>query len=141
LKIYETTVVIDSTLKTDDLRNRRDKIVNFISNHGGNILKVEEWGKRRLAYEIHKKQYGYYIHIRFSAPQAVVGLLEREYRLDEAVLRFLTVTIDRLALKKEEMGREKAGVAAKLEEEIEFIPNIDEEDLEEVPGAKENKFL
>ena len=102
MKLYETTVVIDSMLKADEVRNQNDKIVNFISNHGGNIVKVEDWGKRRLAYEIKRKQYGFYLNVRFSAPEALPLLLEREYRLNESVLRHLTVKIDPLVMKSEE---------------------------------------
>lgn len=131
MRVYETTIVIDSTMKADDIRHLRDKTVNFISNHGGNIVKLEEWGKRRLAYEINKKQYGFYLHIRFSAPQAVPVLLEREYRLNESVLRYLTVKLDRRALKSDE---EKARLAAKAMDEAEdwdIVSNLGAEDDEE----------
>jgi small subunit ribosomal protein S6 len=132
--------VIDSTLKADDIRNLREKVVNFISNHGGKIVKVDEWGKRRLAYEINKKQYGYYINIRFTAPDAVPELLEREYRLNESVLRHLTIKVDRRVLKQEsEQERQKARMAAALEgeeEEWDILPDeASEENLEEQPGA------
>lgn len=133
MRLYETTVVLDSTLKSDEMRNSIDKIVNFISNHGGDIVKVDEWGKRRLAYEIKKKQYGYYVNIRFSGPAAVAGLLEREYRLNESVLRHLTIKVDPLVLKSEE---EKARVRkAEAEEEAwdeEVLPSEVEEDEEPV---------
>lgn len=101
MPLYETTVVADSLLKPDDLRDLREKIAGFLSNHGGEVQKAEEWGKRRLAYEIAKKQYGYYVHFRFTAPEAVIGLLEREYRLNESILRFLTIRVDKLALQHE----------------------------------------
>lgn len=102
MRLYETTVVIDSMLKADEVRNQNDKLVNFISNHGGNIVKVEDWGKRRLAYEIKRKQYGFYLNVRFSGPEALPLLLDREYRLNESVLRFLTIKIDPLVVKSEE---------------------------------------
>lgn len=101
MELYETTVVADSLMKSDDLRDLRERIAGFISNHGGSVQKAEEWGKRRLAYEIGKKQYGYYLHFRFTAPEPVIALLEREYRLNESVLRFLTIRVDKLALQQE----------------------------------------
>jgi small subunit ribosomal protein S6 len=101
VELYETTVVADSLMKSDDLRDLREKIASFISNHGGSVQKTEEWGKRRLAYEIGKKQYGYYLHFRFTAPEAMIALLEREYRLNESILRFLTIRVDKLALQHE----------------------------------------
>jgi len=122
LNLYETTIIIDSILKPDDVRGLKDRICNFISNNGGEIVKVEEWGKRRLAYEINKKQYGFYEHVRFTAPSALVGLLEREYRLNESVLRYLTVKVDRRALQKEQddLQKQKAAAAAVVEVESEI---------------------
>lgn len=102
-------------LKPDDLKNLRDRITNFISNNGGEIVKIEEWGKRRLAYEIKKKQYGFYVHIRFTASPAFLLLLEKEYRLNESMLRFLTVKLDKRALQREELERQKP-LEAGLEE-------------------------
>jgi len=107
LTLYETTIVVDSMLKPDDLKGLRDRTTNFISNNGGEIVKVDDWGKRRLAYEIKKKQYGFYIHLRFSSPPGVLALLEKEYRLNESVLRYLTIRVDKHALKKEELDRQK----------------------------------
>ncbi len=130
MKLYETTILIDSTLKSDEMRNLIDKIVNFISNHGGNIVKVDEWGKRRLAYEIKKKQYGYYVNIRFSGPAAVSGLLEREYRLIDSVLRHLTAKIDPLVLKSEE-EKARARRAETGEEPWEEVLPIEAEEEEE----------
>jgi len=123
LKLYETTVVIDSTLKADEVRHQQEKISNFISNHGGKIVKVEDWGKRRLAYEINKKQYGFYAHIRFEAPAAVPVLLEREYRLNEAVVRNLTIKVDPKALQSEEK-KAKAEAAAKNGEVWDEVPVV-----------------
>jgi small subunit ribosomal protein S6 len=131
LKLYETTILLDSTLKSDEIRNLIDKIVNFISNHGGNIVKVDEWGKRRLAYEIKKKQYGYYVNIRFSGPAALCGLLEREYRLIDSILRHLTAKIDPLVLKSEE-EKAKARRAEAGEEPWEEVLPLEAEEDEEV---------
>lgn len=111
MNLYETTVVADSLMKPDDLRDLREKIASFISNNGGEVQKAEEWGKRRLAYEIAKKQYGYYLHFRFTAPEAIIALLEREYRLNEAVLRFLTIRVEKLALQHEARVAAKSAAA------------------------------
>lgn len=91
MRLYETTVVIDSFLKSEDIQKLTNKIQNFIKNNGGKIRKVEEWGKRRLAYEINRKQYGNYFHVLFEGPNSLPQLLEREYCLEESILRYLTV--------------------------------------------------
>lgn len=105
LRQYETTIVIDSFQKVEDIKNIVSKIQNFIQNNGGKIDEIEEWGKKRLAYEINRKQYGNYVHILFTSETSLPGLLEREYRLEESILRYLTVIADpRAAAQKSESG-------------------------------------
>jgi small subunit ribosomal protein S6 len=103
---YETTIVIDSLQKSDDMQNMIAKIENFIKNNGGTITEIEEWGKKRLAYEINRKQYGTYYHILFEGPSTLPGLLETEYRLQESILRYLTVKSDPRIIKKREKDAE-----------------------------------
>lgn len=107
MALYETTIVIDSFLKDEDVASLSAKIQNFIKNNGGQIERIEEWGKRRLAYEIDRKQYGNYLHILFEAPSSVPLLLEREYRLQETILRFLTIKLDKKALAAKEAKESK----------------------------------
>ncbi len=133
MALYETTVVVDSMLKPDDVKGLRDRITNFISNNGGEIVKVDDWGKRRLAYEIKKKQYGFYLHMRFNAPAGILALLEKEYRLNESVLRYLTIKVDKRALKKEEVERQKPRHLATEEEAI--VPSFVHNGVTEEIGA------
>ena len=101
---------------------------NFIKNNGGEIGEVEDWGKKRLAYEINRKQYGNYYQIHFEGPGNLPGLLEQEYRLEEGILRFLTITSDpRAALKREEPVE-----PAKETKEAEGIP--EDAKTEDKPG-------
>lgn len=123
MTLYETIVVIDSMLKPDDIKNLRDRITNFISNNGGEIVRIDEWGKRRLAYEIKKKQYGIYFYIRFTAQPPFLSLLEKEYRLNESILRYLTVKLDKRALQKEELDRQKPAPAGEEENGIPSLLN------------------
>ena len=100
MQVYETTIVIDSLQKGEDIQNTLTNIENFIKNNGGTILKKEEWGKKRLAYEINRKQYGNYFHILFEGQSGLPTLLEREYRLVESILRYLTVRTESQHLDK-----------------------------------------
>ena len=118
MRQYETTMVIDSFMKQDDLQAVATKMQNFIKNNGGTIDQVEEWGKKRLAYEINRKQYGNYIHILFTSESSLPELLEREYRLEESILRYLTVLADPRALEeKAKSATPKEAVAATPEPE------------------------
>lgn len=99
MRKYETIFVIDSLLKSEEIDNIINKYERFISANGGKIAAIERWGKKRLAYEIKKRQYGYYVLIRFDGPPTMIKPLEREYRLNESLLRFKTLVMPKAALK------------------------------------------
>lgn len=107
LRQYETTCVIDSLMRTEEIEDTIRRYQRFISANGGEIKRIERWGKRRLAYEIRKRQYGFYVYFRYQAPPTIVAALEREFRLDESILRYLTVQLSKRALEKEQMLIEK----------------------------------
>ncbi len=96
---YETIFIIDSLLKTEEIQSIVSKYERFISANGGQIETVEEWGKKRLAYEIKKRQYGYYVLIRFTGPATMIKQLDREFRLNESILRHLTLKMTKLGQK------------------------------------------
>ncbi|MBN2412303.1 30S ribosomal protein S6 [candidate division KSB1 bacterium] len=96
---YETIFVIDSLLKTDEIENIITKYEKFISANGGKIELIDRWGKKRLAFEIKKRQYGYYVLILFEGLPSMIKSLEREYRLNESILRYKTIKLSTMALK------------------------------------------
>lgn len=99
MRKYETIIVIDSLLKLEEIEGIINKYERFISANGGQVETIDRWGKRRLAYEIKKRQYGFYVLIRFNAPPAMIKQLDREYRLNEFLLRTMTTLLDKRALK------------------------------------------
>ncbi|MGQ9559043.1 MAG: 30S ribosomal protein S6 [Candidatus Oleimicrobiaceae bacterium] len=111
MKQYETTFVIDSQLKGGEVDEIVKRLERVISVNGGQVVEVQRWGKRRLAYEIKKRQYGYYVHIRFAGKGSIVRALEREYQLNEAILRYLTLVLDKQALRAEAVRKEKLAAA------------------------------
>jgi len=148
LRKYETIIVIDSLLKTEEIEGIINKYERFISANGGNIEVVERWGKRRLAYEIKKRQYGIYVLIRFDAPSAMIKQLDREYRLNEYLLRTMTTKLDKralTALSKQMMAMPKpAETAAEVpapapveEPAVEKEPAVENQTTEPAPAAEE----
>lgn len=110
---YETTFVIDSLIKHEEVEDIIEKTQKFIQNNGGEIINIDRWGKKRLAYELKKRQYGYYVLIEYKAPEHLNKILEREYMLDENILRYLIVKINYRAeksvlMKKTEVTKSKA---------------------------------
>ena len=99
MRKYETIIVIDSLLKLEEIEGIINKYERFISANGGQIETVDRWGKRRLAYEIKTRQYGFYVLIRFDAPPGMINQLDRDYRLNEYLLRTMTTLLNKRALK------------------------------------------
>ncbi len=128
MRTYQTVIVIDSFLKSEEIDAIIAKVLRIINNNGGKVVNVDRWEKKRLAYEIKRRQYGYYVEIIFEAPGNLVNILEREYRLDEKILRYLTIVLDKKALTHLEKQKLK-----KEEFDVEEIPELDEviEDIAE----------
>jgi small subunit ribosomal protein S6 len=92
---YETIIILDSLLTPEEIEKAIDRVKELIEKAGGKILKVDAWGKRRLAYEIKKKQYGYYVCIEFEEKGSVPTILDNEYNYNDKVLRYLTYRFDK----------------------------------------------
>lgn len=95
---YETAVIINASLDDEQIAQAVARVKDYISGNGGNIQEIDDWGRRRLAYMIKKNKTGYYLFIRFSGPSNIISKLERSYKLDEQILRFLTIKLDKYAL-------------------------------------------
>lgn len=96
--LYETTFIIDGYLQDDRQSATIARIEKIINDNKGKILKLERLGKRRLAYEIKRKQHGYYIYVLFETQNhRLPGELDREYRLNENIIRFITTKFNRHA--------------------------------------------
>ncbi len=94
--LYEGMYVISATL-SDEARNKAlDKILSGIKNHGGEIKKVHEQGRRRLAYEISNHREGYYYIVYFTAPSSAISELWHEYHLNEDLIRFITLRTEKV---------------------------------------------
>jgi small subunit ribosomal protein S6 len=94
-KLYETTVILDGNLDDDTTQKALEKIKQLIASLGGEIKNVVDSGRRKLAYKIGKHTIGYYVHIEFVAPPTMLAELERQYRLNEHIIRFLTIILDK----------------------------------------------
>jgi small subunit ribosomal protein S6 len=84
---YELMVILDPEIDERTVAPSLDKFLNVVRNDGGTIEKVDIWGKRRLAYEINKKNEGIYAVVDFTAEAATTSELDRQLKLSEAVMR------------------------------------------------------
>ena len=91
---YELAVVISAKLDDDARTDALEKVKELVVRYGGEITNIDEWGKRRLAYEIQKMREGYYYFIQFDASSDCPAEIERRVRIMEPVLRYLCVKQD-----------------------------------------------
>ena len=95
---YESVVILNATLEDPQIEEITKSIHHTIKTNGGEITDVENWGRKRLAYAINNSKSGYYLITRFIAAQSMISEFERSLKLDENVIRYLTISLDKKAL-------------------------------------------
>ncbi|MBQ3241595.1 MAG: 30S ribosomal protein S6 [Oscillospiraceae bacterium] len=90
---YETTMILNTKKGEDGINALIEKFKNLISENG-TIDNVDDWGKRRLAYEIEDEQEGYYVMITFTSKPEFPAELDRVYNITDGVLRSLTIAVE-----------------------------------------------
>ncbi len=92
---YELTVIVSANVDDEERAAVIDKCKGLIERFGGTITNVDEWGKKRLAYEIQKMKEAYYYFIQFDGEPSTPVELESRIRIMDHVIRFLCVRLDR----------------------------------------------
>ena len=88
---YELAVVVSAKLEDDARAEVIEKVKALVTRFGGNITDVDEWGKKRLAYEIQKMKEAYYYFIHFESETTTPGEIEQRIRIMDGVIRYLCV--------------------------------------------------
>ncbi|MES0349110.1 MAG: 30S ribosomal protein S6, partial [Desulfobacteria bacterium] len=105
MRRYETVFIVNPELSEDQHQVLFDKLNGLVPEDQGMLVKLDEWGQKRLAYEIKKHTRGYYVLMDFCGDGALVKEIERNLRLDDRVLKYMTVlkdeTVDLEAVKAE----------------------------------------
>ena len=144
---YETVYVLRPNTANDGAAEVNTKVRAVIEGMGGKILKVDNWGKRRLAYEVAKERKGIYLYWRYLATAGVVEETERNLRMLDLVIRFLTVRLDESvdvatrASEIDDASYEKAATTAADEEDMfltrsDAAPSGDDDDEYQNPVAE-----
>lgn len=95
---YESIFILDPNLSDNEVQQAIRRFQEIVAKAGGVVDKTEDWGKKRLAYEVAKHRKGHYALFHLTGTPATVTELERNYRLADAVLKFITVRLDRRLL-------------------------------------------
>ena len=88
---YELVVVINAKIEDEERVATLEKVKALVERFGGQITNIDEWGKKRLAYEIQKMKDGFYYFIQFDGASTVPGEIESRIRITDNVLRYLCV--------------------------------------------------
>src|SRR5690348_7146530 len=91
---YETTFITRSEFSDESLKVLQDRLTQVVGSFGGEVVLAEDWGKKKLAYPIQKEHRGHYTYVVYTGKAGVVHELERNLRLHDHVLRFLTVNLE-----------------------------------------------
>lgn len=109
---YETVFILNPVLSQDQLNETVEKFKRILTDNGAKIVFENNWGLRKLAYPIQKKNTGFYYLIEFLSPGDVIAKVEVEYKRDERVMRFLTIALDKHAIAYNEKKRKNAAAKA-----------------------------
>jgi small subunit ribosomal protein S6 len=159
---YELGFIISPEVSEEETRSILDRLGQIVAQHGGQIVKVNQWGRRRLAYPIERHRDGYYVFIDMILTPETVIELERTLKVSEVVLRYMITKRDAKAVQKEREEREErearaaaaaAAAAAKAAENaaaqpaaseevpteaLAIAPGLSSEELEAAPAATDD---
>lgn len=138
--LYCTIFIVDISQNPEEVDTVSSRIQQLIEDHGGIIKRVNPWGKQKMAYPIHNKNYGFYVEIEFTANSRlnIPNTIEQEYRINDRVLRHLTYVVTKKELLQREINsarmKEKAVEAQVKEEKPSRAPVQKEEESD--PGEE-----
>ena len=105
LKNYETVFIVNPVLSEQQMKDTVAKFEDLVKSNGGDLYHTENWGMKKLAYQIDNKKSGFYHLMEYKAEPTFIKALETEFRRDEEVIRFLTVHLDKYAVEFNERRR------------------------------------
>ncbi len=109
---YESMVILNPSFNDEEIKSAVDKVSELIAKSGGEVYKADNWGKRKLAYELNKQKMGIYIFFLFRAPSSTIGKIESFFKVFDPVLKFMVIRLGSkqiAALPKEVLGGIAAG--------------------------------
>jgi small subunit ribosomal protein S6 len=137
MRRYELILILRPSLGEAEITTVIDYTTKIISDENGTIIDLNKWGMKKLAYAIKKEVQGYYVYCEFAGTPAAVAEIERKFRIDDAVLKYLTIkTADSITAEEVQVaiGETEARIAAATAEaEAEAETESAEDQTEETP--------
>lgn len=137
-RTYESAVLINAALEDEQIDNIINRIKDSITSSGGNIREIENWGRKRLAYTIKKNKIGYYVIFRYDAQPDLISKLDRQYQLDENILRYLNIKLSSDALEQIEKDKKESTEIVEIEDTAAASSVIIDEEIAEDESENNN---
>jgi small subunit ribosomal protein S6 len=139
--IYETTFIVNAGLDDPQIDAIIDKVQEVIIKNNGEILELAKWGRKRFAYPIKKKNNGFYVVFEFKSSGDLIARLERHFLLDENIIRFLIIGLDKKSLQARISGNDLMKLSAPVTPStsgsplVAVIPTMESDDpaVSEIP--------
>ncbi len=133
MRKYETFFIIDPDLPDETITVLDNKIQSIVTSNAGEVLTYVPWGKRKLAYAIRKRTRGLYVLMEYAGGPQLVSELERNLRIDERILKFITVML----AERFDPARERERIA-----QAALVPFAEDEESTEIPlgGGEEEEM-
>ncbi len=113
MRQYETMVLLSPDLTDETVDEKISGFEKKVTDKGGEILNVDRWGKKRLAYPINRQRHGIYFIVTYHSEPPVVAEIERDMRIDEETWRYMTVRMDEALMRKIEKNAKSAAAREK----------------------------
>ena len=146
MRRYEVIFVSLADLSADEMEGTIEKYRSIINNMNGKIVKLDKWGKRRLAYQVRKKREGIYTLIDFGGEHNIIQELERNFKIDDNILRYQSVklsdNVDPDALDREIEAAQKEDTppeAVPIEDDLQQSADEESSESEEKPEVPEGE--
>lgn len=94
---YESVLIARQDLGASQVNNIVEELSNVIKNEGGNVVRVDNWGLKNLAYRIKKNRKGHYVLMNITAPASAIAEFERIMRFNEDIIRYMTVKVEQFS--------------------------------------------
>ena len=142
MTFYETIFIVKTDLGDEALAERVAWVTDILTSNGAEVINIEQWGKKRLAYQVKKQKHGIYVLMHYEGDPKVVPELERNFKLSEDILKHLTVKLEGAQVEKaraaavaavEEEARRAEERSAREAAEAEAEPEAEPEQAQEAP--------
>lgn len=116
---YEVTYIVNPVLEEEQIKAEVAKVTNFVTANGGEFDEINEWGIRRLSYDIDDKKSGYFVNMYFTSPGDLIVKMERAMQINDHIVRYLTLKYDNKMMRHRDMQRKGETINIFKVEEVE----------------------